>query len=74
MGLVGFTLVDDRGRVMLLYLVRDSEAHRRIIDAALVGLDHLHDEADDGLGREVLPALFPLRQRELVEEVFVNVA
>ena len=55
----------------------DEEAagtHRRIIDAALIGLDHFHDEADDGLGREVLAALFPLRQGELAEEVFVNVA
>lgn len=49
-------------------------AHRRVIDAALIGLDHFHDEADDGLGREVLAALFPLRQGELAEEVFVNVA
>ena len=28
-------------------------AHRRVIDATLIGLDHFHDEADDGLGREV---------------------
>ena len=32
----------------------DAGAHRRIIDAALIGLDHFHDEADDGLGREIL--------------------
>lgn len=49
-------------------------AHRRIIDASLIGLDHFHDEADDGLGREVLAALFPLRQGELAEEILVNVA
>ncbi len=36
-------------------------AHGGVIDAALIGLDHLDDEADDCLGREVLAALFPLR-------------
>jgi hypothetical protein len=36
----------------------------------LVGLEHL----DDGLRREIFSALFPLREGERVEEVFVNVA
>jgi len=37
--------------------IPDKEAadpHRSVIDAALVGFDHFHDEPDDGLGLEVL--------------------
>lgn len=44
-------------------------AHRRVIDTALIGLDHFHDESDNRLGREVLAALFPIRHGELAEDV-----
>ena len=50
------------------------EPHAGIVNAALVRLEHLDDERDDGLGREVLAALFPLGDGELAEEIFVNVA
>ena len=49
-------------------------AHRRIVDAALVGLEHFHDQADDRLGREILAAFLAFGQGELAEEVFVDVA
>ena len=50
------------------------EPQHGIVDAALVGLEHLDDERDDGFRRVVLPALFAFRDGELAEEVFVNVA
>src|SRR5215211_687727 len=40
----------------------------------MVRLEHLDDERDDGFRCEILAALFPLREGELAEEVFVNVA
>ena len=49
-------------------------AHGGVVSAPLVGLEHLDDEGDDGLRPEILAALFPLREGELAEEVFVNVA
>ena len=51
-----------------------ARAHGGIVNAPLVGLDHLDDERDDGFRREILAALFPLREGELAEEIFVNVA
>ena len=49
-------------------------AHRRVIDAAVVGLQHGDDEADDGFGGEVLAAAFAFGEGKAAEEVFVNVA
>ena len=40
-------------------------AHGRVVNAPLVGLEHLNDEGDDGFRCEILPALFPLCEGEL---------
>ncbi len=45
-----------------------------IVDAALVGLEHLDDEGDDGFRGEVLAAFFALGHGEFAEEILVNVA
>ncbi len=57
-----------------LWTKKPPEPMRGVVDAALVGLEHLDDERDDRLGREVLAALFALGEGELAEEVFVDVA
>lgn len=41
-------------------------------DAAVVGLENFHDEADDGGGGVELAAFLPLGHGELAEEVFVD--
>ncbi len=51
-----------------------ARAHGRVVDAPLVGLEHLDDQGDNGLGRVELAALLPFRQGELAEEVFVDMA
>ncbi len=48
--------------------------HGRVVDAALEGLEHFHDQGDDALGRVVLAALLAFGQGELAEEIFVDVA
>ena len=45
-------------------------AHGGVVNAPLVGFEHLDDERDNGLRREILDALFPLREGELAKEVF----
>ena len=50
------------------------DPHGGVVDAALEGLQHFDDEGDDGLGGEVLAALFAFGQGELAEKVFVDVA
>ncbi|MGQ4810040.1 hypothetical protein NKDENANG_03485 [Candidatus Entotheonellaceae bacterium PAL068K] len=49
-------------------------AHGRVVNAAFVGLQHVDNEGDDGLGGVILAALFALTQGELAEEVFVDMA
>ena len=48
-------------------------AHRRVIHAAVIGLEHFDDQGHDAFWRVVLAALFAFCQRELTEEIFVNV-
>lgn len=48
--------------------------HGRVVDAALEGLEHFHDQGDDALGRVVLATLLTFGEGELAEEVFVDVA
>ena len=49
-------------------------AAARVVDAALIRLDHLHQEPHHGAGRVELAALPALGQRELLEEVLVDAA
>lgn len=42
--------------------------------AAVIGLQDLHDQANDAARREELAALLPFRARELAEEIFVDPA
>jgi hypothetical protein len=51
-----------------------ARTHGRVVHPALEGLQHLHDQRDDALGRVVLAAFLAFGQRELTEEVFVHVA
>lgn len=81
-GAVFFLAVDGDGAGVALVgadeaLGLDEEAaaaHRRVIDAAVVGLQHGDDEANDGFGGEVLAAAFAFGEGKAAEEVFVNVA
>ena len=43
-----------------------------VIDAAAVGFQHLHEEADDAAGRIELAALATLGERELLQEVLID--
>src|SRR5690606_20690806 len=55
----------------------DKEAagtHGRVVHAAGVGLEHFHDQGDDALGGVVLATLLALGQRELAQEVFIDMA
>jgi len=49
-------------------------AHRRVVHAAVVRLEHGDDEADDGFGGEVLAAAFAFGEGKAAEKVFVYVA
>ena len=49
-------------------------AHRRVIHAPGVGLEHFHDQGDDALGGVILAALLAFGQCELPQEVFVDMA
>lgn len=48
--------------------------HRRVIHAAIVGLEHFNNQRNDAFRRVILAALFAFRQCKLTKEVFVNVA
>ena len=81
-GGVGFLAVDrEVAELAAVFLDKalalDEEAagaHGGVVDAALVGLEHLDDQGDDGLRSEVLAALLALGEGELAEEVFVDLA
>ena len=53
---------------------RSRPSHTRGLEAAFVGLQHLHDEGDEALRGEVLAALFALGDGELAEEILIDVA
>jgi hypothetical protein len=46
-------------------------AHRRVVDAAFEGFEHLHNQANDGFGGK-LAAIFSFGQGKLAEKVFVD--
>lgn len=81
-GAVFFLAVDGYGAAVALVgadeaLGLDEEAaaaHRRVVHAAVVRLQHGDDEADDSFGGEVLAAAFAFGEGKAAEEVFVNVA
>lgn len=81
-GAVFFLAVDGYGAAVALVGADEARglheeaaaAHCRVIDAAVVGLQHGDDEADDGFGGEVLAAAFAFGEGKAAEEVFVNVA
>src|SRR5690554_2332809 len=49
-------------------------AHGRVIHAPGVGLEHFHDQGDDTFWGVVLAALLAFGQRELAQEVFIDMA
>ena len=79
---VGAAVVGARGAVARGVLAEelhglDEHARRataRVVDAAVVGLDHLDEGADDAAGRVELAALLALGAGELAEEVLVDAA
>ena len=81
-GRIGFLAED--GHVVTLAAVRRDETLRlhehaarsaaRVVDAALVGFEHLDQQPDDGGGRVELAALLAFAQRELAQEVLVDFA
>ncbi len=70
--------VADAAAVLLDELFRLHEHAARaaagVVDAALVGLDHLDQRADDRARRVELAAALAFRAGELAEEIFVDAA
>ena len=89
-GRVGFLAVNGNlllllgGVVLLLARMLFNEAiagheepagtHRRVINAAVIRLEHFDNQGHDAFWRVVLPTLLTFCQRELTEEIFVYVA